>query len=96
MHSTNRFVNFLTGIATGAAIGILFAPEKGSKTRKQISDKTKAYTDNVKQKINDVTGIVTDNYAAAVNKTETLVSEGKTKLNEVKNEVKHGENNRRV
>ena len=94
MSSTNRVFNFISGIAAGAAIGVLFAPEKGSKTRKQISDKTKKVSDNVKQKINDATGYVADNYANAVNKTEALVSEGKSKFNEVKNEVKHAENNK--
>ena len=34
----NTLVAVLTGVAIGAGIGILFAPEKGSKTRKKIKE----------------------------------------------------------
>lgn len=42
----------LAGIAAGAAIGILFAPDKGSATRKNIVHKGEAYVDDLKEKIN--------------------------------------------
>jgi gas vesicle protein len=38
------------GIAAGAVLGILFAPDKGTETRKKIADQGKKIADGVKDK----------------------------------------------
>ena len=40
------------GIAAGAVLGILFAPDKGSETRRKINEKGKKFADDVNEKIN--------------------------------------------
>lgn len=40
MNSKIILVGALTGIAVGAIIGVLFAPNKGTETRKQIAQKS--------------------------------------------------------
>jgi gas vesicle protein len=40
------------GIAAGAVPGILFAPDKGSETRKKINEQGKKIADGVKEKFN--------------------------------------------
>ncbi len=44
---------FLAGAAAGAIAGILFAPDKGSETRKKMSDKAREFSDIVKEKANE-------------------------------------------
>jgi gas vesicle protein len=43
----------LAGLAIGATAGILFAPEKGSITRRQIRDKSDGYVDKLKSKFDE-------------------------------------------
>jgi gas vesicle protein len=43
----------LTGVAAGALLGVLFAPEKGSVTRKKITRKGEEYADSMKEKFNE-------------------------------------------
>ena len=42
----------LAGLATGAVLGILFAPEKGSITRRNIANKSKETAEDLKSKYN--------------------------------------------
>ena len=53
-HSNNNTTTILAaviaGVAVGAAIGILFAPDSGSQTRTQIADKAKDLAGSIKDK----------------------------------------------
>ncbi len=57
MKTGKALIGILTGVAAGAAVGMLFAPHKGRKTRNKISRKSKeladAINDNIDLKIND-------------------------------------------
>jgi gas vesicle protein len=43
----------LAGLAAGAALGILFAPDKGSETRDKLSDSLKDLGDAIKERTNE-------------------------------------------
>lgn len=65
MSSGKVLLGVLAGVAAGAVLGILFAPDKGSKTRKKIvdssedvlddmSDKLKSFVEDISKKIDDL------------------------------------------
>ena len=74
MKSGKVVLGLLAGIATGALLGILFAPEKGSKTRKKIADKSKGIANDMKDKLDDLYVDATDKYESLLQDAKGLVS----------------------
>jgi gas vesicle protein len=54
MDSEKVLLGFLAGVAVGATLGILFAPDKGSNTRKKIASKSNEYADELGEKFNEL------------------------------------------
>lgn len=54
-NNTNSVLALLFGAAIGAVVGILFAPDEGSKTREKIKEDFDDVKDNLKHKFEDVT-----------------------------------------
>ena len=50
MKTDKVILGVLGGLAAGAIMGILFAPDKGEKTRKKIKRKSNDYADDLKDK----------------------------------------------
>jgi gas vesicle protein len=83
LNGTVKLVGALViGALAGAAIGILFAPDKGSKTRNNIADGAKDLASDIKKKM-------TDEAAALRQKAEDLENLAKDKVEEVLDNGKH-------
>ncbi len=70
-------VALLAGLAAGAALGILFAPEKGTETRDKLTESLKRLGDSIKEtaanEIDNLVGLrdkVVDNFKSKLNNTE--------------------------
>ncbi|MEG1647273.1 MAG: YtxH domain-containing protein [Bacilli bacterium] len=72
----NGFLKFLTGAAIGTGIGILFAPKKGSETRKELKAK-------MDEMICDLKEVDIDEVK---NKVETKIAKIKAELEELDKE----------
>jgi gas vesicle protein len=88
MNSGKVFLGVLAGVAAGALMGILFAPEKGSKTRKQIVSKGEGYADALQGKLDDLTENITNSYKTTWDEAEAFVSKGRAKFDELKKDGK--------
>jgi len=52
--TSNFLVGMIVGAAAGAVAGILFAPDKGSETRKKIKEKSDELKDDIEKSFNDI------------------------------------------
>jgi len=57
-------LGFLAGAAVGGLLGILFAPDKGERTRQKLMDRGADMGDTVKDKFNDIVDGVKDGIAS--------------------------------
>src|SRR5437868_12560542 len=62
MGSGKVLASVLAGAAAGAVLGILFAPDKGTETRRKIAEKGSDLAGNVKDKYNEYADVISDKY----------------------------------
>jgi gas vesicle protein len=88
MSTGKVLLGVLAGAATGALLGVLFAPHKGSVTRKKISRTTGSYADGVKEKINELLEDITEKFEKVKEDVSEFADQKMRKNGEAKKEVK--------
>ncbi len=66
MGSGKVLLGVLAGVAAGAMVGILFAPEKGSRTRKKMLNKSEDYADGLKDQFDDFVDSLNKKYQSTM------------------------------
>lgn len=85
--SSNTILGILAGTAIGAAIGILFAPDKGTATRRKLVEQSNTLVDNVASESERLKNQVVDTFTAKKEsldeRVESLVSSASYKTEDV-------------
>jgi len=87
MKTANVLLGVLIGALAGAAVGVLMAPDKGSRTRKRLTDMGEDYADNVRSAFDDLLDTVGYSYEKSKGQAEDLISRGKSKYEQAKKEI---------
>jgi gas vesicle protein len=82
MSSGKLLLGILGGVAAGALLGILFAPDKGSVTREKISKKGDDYADGLKEKFDEFVDSFFEKFEKIKEEYAEFVEEGKTRSEE--------------
>ena len=70
MKSNKIVLGVAAGLATGLLLGVLFAPHKGSRTRRRIVRASGQMGDDLKEKIDAAMDKVQEKYDAAIKNAE--------------------------
>ncbi|MEO6189925.1 MAG: YtxH domain-containing protein [Saprospiraceae bacterium] len=89
MRSGKVLLGVLAGVATGAVIGILFASDKGTNTRKKIFKYGDNYVAELKSRFDDFLDTITEKYESAKGDANNLIEKGKSRTEQVKDDVKN-------
>jgi gas vesicle protein len=89
MNAGKVLLAVLTGAAVGATLGILFAPNKGSKTRKIILMKKEKSLNALEDKFNEFIGNVIETFDSMNRETSRIVNHSKIEAEDALAEVVH-------
>lgn len=80
MSTAKVIVGVLAGVAVGAAIGILFSPDKGVNTRKKITKKGEDLMHEFEDGLSEIYDALSKKYTEAADEVDRIVQNGKKKV----------------
>ncbi len=87
MNTGKVLLGVIAGLATGALVGILFAPAEGSRTRRKIKEQGENYLNELKDKFNEYADSISDNLEHVKGKMSGFADRGKDAMNKAANEL---------
>ena len=79
MNTGKALLGILGGVAVGATLGMLLAPEKGAYTRMKISKKGEKYVDDLSGKFNEFIDTITKKFESMQKEVTRMTENGKVK-----------------
>jgi len=89
MSAGKVLVGVIAGAAVGALAGVLFAPDKGTETRKKISKKSTDTMDELKEKMEEMLDVLTHKFQGVKNDLGNMVDKEMKIAEELKQSVKN-------
>jgi len=79
MSIKKTIIGVLAGAAVGATLGVLYAPSKGSVTRRKFSRQKIDFTEELEEKFNDLIDNITEQFKTVVEEVNQMAEEGNLK-----------------
>ena len=89
MSKSKTLMGFVAGAAVGVLAGFLLAPEKGSESRKKISDMSGDLGASFTDKVSSFMNGIRHSFSGAAASTEKLVEKSTSNISDIKNEAQH-------
>jgi gas vesicle protein len=78
MSAKKIMVGFSIGAVLGALLGIMYAPEKGSITRRRFSKTGYNYSEDLEEKFNNLIDEITEQFTTLVVEANSMAEDTKT------------------
>ena len=90
MKTSRVVLGILAGAAVGALVGVLFAPDKGSNTRRKIARRSEDFVDGLKVNLSDRIDHLRDQAGDAVDKFAEKLHTPMSEMEEMKRKAQNG------